>query len=340
MKTALVISHADADGHLIAEQVRRNLTGTQAFDVSVVVDPDRTKDHRAWMRLDEFPEISKAEYVFFMDLMFSPANFDDEAHCLVEFVEARPDQKFFLMDHHPLPLRRLAAAKNLRAIYRPDVFECALGPRSGMMVVAAICESQSARVADIRRDEHLKIARGVHRAAAPGGALPGDKLLALLHDDRWEDLSELGEEGKEFHYLPRGRRPLGQAPSPTLKTLETTAKRILSTGGKQKAPRKTRSEDMTYDTQIGQERFVGQAPRRARSNVQASAKDLEAIVTLLEIAALSLTTMPGETFTLDRLIKEAREIGGDEIDLDERDIKIVLEKATFVQRVGKELQLR
>jgi hypothetical protein len=130
MHQVLVIGHADADGHLIAEQVRRNLASVESFAVKVVVDPQRTQGHRSWLKLDAFPEIASADYVFFVDLMFAPDSYTEEAAALTRFASAWPDKRFFLIDHHPLPLRLLQAAPNLRVAYRPDVCECAIGPRS------------------------------------------------------------------------------------------------------------------------------------------------------------------------------------------------------------------
>src|SRR5665213_3473869 len=123
-KSVVVVGHADADGHLITEQVRRNLASVKNFDVSAVVDPVRTKDHRAWLALDLLSEVDNADYVFFVDLMFAPASFTEEAKALVQFVNDRPEKQFFLIDHHPLPLRRLENAKNLHVAYRPEVFDC------------------------------------------------------------------------------------------------------------------------------------------------------------------------------------------------------------------------
>ena len=98
---------------------------------------------------------------------------------------------------------------------------------------------------------------------------------------------------------------------------------------------------MAYDFDVGQERFSYTAGELAqRRNSRAYSKDLEAIITLLEVAALSLTTEPEERFTLEELVREARAIGGDEIELDDRDIKIVMEKANFIENVGGELRLR
>jgi hypothetical protein len=340
---ALVIGHADADGHLIAEQVRRNLALIDSFDVQVVVDPARTKDHTTWMRLDLFDEVDDAEYVFFVDLMFAPGSFLEEADALIGFVGRHPEKHFFLLDHHPLPLARLAKAKNLRVMYRPDVFDCTIGPRSGMMIVAALCEKQVHEVADIKQPVHTTLALGVRRAAAPGGPLPGQPLLTLLEHDYWDALFELGCENAEFHQLPRGRRSLRRPHSRVLDSLGQTAA-SLSAHHDSKA--QARRLSMPYDTDIAQERFVFEDHRRVREREpSASPKDLEAIMTLLEVAAISLTVAPGAKFTLKQLIDEARKIGGEKFDLAERDARIVLDKAVlkkanFLARVDGQYQLR
>ena len=98
---------------------------------------------------------------------------------------------------------------------------------------------------------------------------------------------------------------------------------------------------MAYDFEVGQERYSYTAEQPAQlRNSRAFSKDLEAIVTLLEVAALSLTTEPDKAFTLEELVREARAIGGEEIELDDRDIKIVMEKVSFIEHVGGELRLR
>src|ERR1700730_9108722 len=130
MRKVLIVGHADGDGHLISEQFRRNLSSIDSFDVNVLVDPARTQDHKCWLKLDSFSEIEKANYIFFVDLMFGPQSYVEEAKELVNFAVGYFDKHFFLIDHHPLPLGRLAPADNLRSIYRPDVPECAFGPRS------------------------------------------------------------------------------------------------------------------------------------------------------------------------------------------------------------------
>jgi hypothetical protein len=341
---ALIIAHSDGDGHLIAEQVRRNLSLIEGFNVQVVVDPEKTKDHKSWGKLDTIKEVENADLVFFLDLMFAPATFDQEAKYLVDFVQGRPEKDFYLIDHHPLPLRRLERANNLRVMYRPDVSECAIGPRSGMMIVAALCERQIAEVSDMKNPIHEMLAIGVRRAAAPGGPLAGEKLLALLKADRWESILQLGEDEPEYHRLPRGRRPNSQLPSDILVSLEREADALLAHQDTQgpPAPRIMRRSSMSYDAAVGEERFsydtTGQRTLQAKT---ARARDLEAIITLLELAALSLTTAPGTTFTIEQLIEEARDTAGDDISL--RDVNIVLKKGktAFLQHVaGKEYRLK
>ena len=98
---------------------------------------------------------------------------------------------------------------------------------------------------------------------------------------------------------------------------------------------------MAYDFDVAQERFAIESGRRSRvSNKSADARDLETIITVLEVAALSLTTHPGATFTRDILMREARRIAGEDLDLQEEDINIVLQKQSFLRRSGKELSLR
>lgn len=344
MTEVLVVSHADADGHLIAEQTRRNLSLIDTFRVRTVVDPARTKDHKVWTKLDTIEEIADAELVFFVDLMFAPATFAEEATALVDFVQRRPEKQFFLIDHHPLPLRRLERAKNLRAVYRPDVFECSLGPRSGMMVVAALCENQGQRVADIKQPQHDILAVGMRRAAAHGGGtLAGEKLLALLRADCWESLAQLGTEDREHHYLPRGRRPPNRRPSKMLRALDDTAEKLLGHRPRTAiSASRSRGSVMAYDFDVGQERYFIEAgdQRSLTRNARPNPKDLETIVTLLEVAAIELTVEPDDTFTLDELVRRAHEIGGGDVDLDKRDVQIVLDKSSFLEKVGGELRLK
>jgi hypothetical protein len=338
MKRVLVVSHADADGHVIAEQVRRNLEAVPSFRVTTVVDPVRTKDHRTWTKLDAITEIEVSEIVFFVDLMFAPSDFATEADALVQFVSARPTKQFFLLDHHPLPLRLLSRARNLRPVYRPDVVDCTLGPPTWMMIIAALLEKQETRARKIKKPVHDVLAKGMQRAAAPGGPLVGEKLMALLHFDRWAEIEELGRDDAAKHPLPRGRRPSDAPISKVLAKLDQLASDlILSLKNPTRGPGKSQPparSPMSYDLEVAEQGI------RAPAITPAGPRDLEAIVMLLELGAIYLTQGPDSTFTTEELLAEARRIGGDEIVLDEKDVRIVLGKAGFLRKESGRLRLK
>ena len=92
---------------------------------------------------------------------------------------------------------------------------------------------------------------------------------------------------------------------------------------------------MSYD-------FEGASDRKAPkvSTAKPQANDLEAIVMLLELAAIYLTPEPGTQFTYAQLLAQARELGGNEIGIDEKDVQIVLGKAGFLKKSGDKLQLK
>jgi hypothetical protein len=339
-RRVLVVSHADADGHVIAEQVRRNLEWVSAFDVTTVVDPARTKDHKAWLHLDALHEVDKCDLVFFVDLMFAPASFGAEAEALVQFAQARPTKTFFILDHHPLPLRRLSAAANVRATYRQDVLDCTFGPPSWMMIIAALCEKQPTRAGEIKKPVHDTLAAGVKRAAALGGPLPGERLSALLRFDHWSDLEALGREDASEHRLPRGRRPTTRPSSKILAQLEETANNLLKSAARQTPPHPVRTV-MSYDFENVGTAAVQPGAVFAATRPVAQPKDLEAIVVLLELAAVYLTTEPGKEFTVGELIAKARDLGGNDVVIDEQDAKIVLDKAHFLKKLpGKKFTMK
>lgn len=73
----------------------------------------------------------------------------------------------------------------------------------------------------------------------------------------------------------------------------------------------------------------------------ADPRDLETIVTLLEMAAISLTTVTKTSFTRDELLREAQAFGGAEVVLREQDVDIVLPRVSFLRKLpGRYLQLR
>lgn len=67
--------------------------------------------------------------------------------------------------------------------------------------------------------------------------------------------------------------------------------------------------------------------------------DLEAIVLLLELGAIELTPHDGATFTYEQLLAEARRYGGDEITLDECDVRIVLPLMKSIRKRGRDYYL-
>lgn len=91
---------------------------------------------------------------------------------------------------------------------------------------------------------------------------------------------------------------------------------------------------MSYDFEAAADR---EPPPIARPAAQGN--DLEAIVTLLELSAMYLTSAPGVTFTVDDLLAKAYEISG--ITIAKSDANIVLAKAKFLRKEpGKRFSLR
>lgn len=65
-------------------------------------------------------------------------------------------------------------------------------------------------------------------------------------------------------------------------------------------------------------------------------EDLEAIVTLMELAALFLTPLPGTVFTRSQLVAQACALGGKELPVKELDVNIVLDHVEFLKRHGRD----
>ena len=71
-----------------------------------------------------------------------------------------------------------------------------------------------------------------------------------------------------------------------------------------------------------------------------SPKDLEAIVTVMDIAALCLTTKAGDTFTFEEMFAEMNELGGPDLQFEERDVRTVLATYPMISKQGTRLSLR
>jgi hypothetical protein len=75
---------------------------------------------------------------------------------------------------------------------------------------------------------------------------------------------------------------------------------------------------MSYDFEDGDDRS---AP--VVTDYKPQPHDLETIVTLLELAAIFLTNAPGDQFTYQQLIAQARDLAGNDFVLEDVDAEIV-----------------
>ena len=79
----------------------------------------------------------------------------------------------------------------------------------------------------------------------------------------------------------------------------------------------------------------------ASSPVQtADSRDLETLVILLEMAALSLWTLESDTFTREALVNRAREYAGPGLVLRDIDLDLVIDSAGFLKKVRGGMQVR
>jgi hypothetical protein len=158
----------------------------------------------------------------------------------------------------------------------------------------------------------------------------------LLQHDRWEDLEKLGREDASKHRLPRGRRPASDPTSKLLTQLDELATKLLNLPPPPEAARSPMSFDFDAVSDREPPTFTTHVPQ---------SNDLETIVTLMELAAINLTSEPGATFTFDQLLDQANVIGGGDIVIDRTDASIVLDKsvlgkAAFLKKEGRSLRLR
>lgn len=213
-RRVLIVGHADADGHLAAEQSRRNASRGGASRCDVFVDVKRTASYRIWRNhLWEIP-IRSADTVVFVDLMFHPDDVVGSVNMLTELASENPKKQFVVIDHHPysgLP----ALPVNLGIWFTSAVYTCCFGSPSDLMVVASICDRDEEPVVAMIDETMRRRALGMERAAADRN-LAGTKLLGLLKNDRWDLIEQLAVEPKDIHQRARGRRHSRQPLSPGL----------------------------------------------------------------------------------------------------------------------------
>ena len=211
LNSAIVFGHADADGHLAAEQTRDYLVD-RGITVTTLVS-SKTHNYRFWDKLPEF-DLSDYELVVFVDIAF---RFRDPSESLARLLNVSDRQalkQFIVIDHHPLVLPQ-NPRRNVLLLEVSDPYECCLGvPDSDLMQVAALCDGSPTTVAPtplLRRR-----ALGVKRAAADVGGVAGDGLLELIRERRWDFFEALADENHEMHRSARGIRRRSSQTSPLL----------------------------------------------------------------------------------------------------------------------------
>lgn len=212
---AIIFGHADADGHLAAEQTRTNLEA-EGIEVSDIVITPETRNYRFWERT--FPGLDFREFrlVVVVDIAFNFRNPTHSLDSLLQTVDRHPSTHVVVIDHHPLK-RSARPRTNLTMVEVDSVYDCCLGaPSDELMVVAATCDGDAKAVKSRTSDRFIKRALGVRRAAADMQSMMGPRLLSLLRTRQWEFFESLAEEPAEFHRTVRGRRTSSSPKSPLL----------------------------------------------------------------------------------------------------------------------------
>ena len=211
LSSAILFGHADADGHLVAEQSRDWLI-QRGVSVDSVVSSE-TRNYRFWERLPNF-DLSSYGMVVVVDIAFKFRDPDDSLARLLAVSDTEPDRKFIVIDHHPLTPPK-EPRQNVQLIEVNDPYDCCLGePDPELMEVAALCDGAPTAV---QPTELLrKRALGVKRAAADRNGVAGNRLLNLIRERRWDFFEALSEEEREMHKSPRGIRSASSKSSPLL----------------------------------------------------------------------------------------------------------------------------
>ena len=211
LNSAIVFGHADADGHLAAEQTRDYLVD-RGITVTTLVS-SKTHNYRFWDKLPEF-DLSDYELVVFVDIAFRFRDPSESLARLLNVSDRQAHKQFIVIDHHPLVLPQ-NPRRNVLLLEVSDPYECCLGvPDSDLMQVAALCDGSPTTVAPtplLRRR-----ALGVKRAAADVGGVAGDGLLELIRERRWDFFEALADENHEMHRSARGIRRRSSQTSPLL----------------------------------------------------------------------------------------------------------------------------
>ena len=209
--SAIVFGHADADGHLAAEQTRDWLS-RQGVDVTTVVTSE-TRNYRFWGKLSRF-DLSGYRIVVFVDIAF---DFKDRSNSLARLLDVSDrhlQTQFIVVDHHPLAHPQIPR-QNVQLVEVADPYDCCLGvPDSELMEVAALCDGDPTAIVPTPALRRRSL--GVKRAAADVSGVSGDGLLQLIRERRWDFFEALAEEDRAMHLSARGIRRSVSEPSPLL----------------------------------------------------------------------------------------------------------------------------
>ena len=218
---ALVFGHADADGHLAAEQTRTNLEATGIVVERVIVAPE-TKNYRFWEQAFSAYDFTDFGLVAIVDIAFSFSDPDNSLEAVLQVTDNHPRTQFIVVDHHALKQPAMPQP-NLRLVEVRSVYDCCVGvPTDELMVVAAICDGDGKAVRSRTTVEFKKRAIGIRRAAADSG-IAGSRLLSLIHWRRWEYFEALADEPADSHMSARGRRRACSSNSPMLEAARAGA---------------------------------------------------------------------------------------------------------------------
>lgn len=211
-----MFGHADADGHLAAEQTRDWLV-QRCVDVTIVVSSE-TRNYRFWEKLSKF-DLSGYGMVVVVDIAFKFRDPLDSLTRLLEVSDRNAHNQFIVIDHHPLVHPR-NLRQNVQLIEVTDPYDCCLGvPVPELMEVAALCDGAPTTIAPTPLLS--KRALGVKRAAADVNGVAGDGLLELIRERRWDFFEALAEEDREMHRSTRGFRRPSNKTSPLLEYART-----------------------------------------------------------------------------------------------------------------------
>lgn len=208
---AILFGHADADGHLAAEQSRDWLI-QRGVDVTTVVSSE-TRNYRFWEKLSKF-DLSEYGMVVSVDIAFRFRAPEDSLARLLAVSDRHPQKEFVVIDHHPLA-HPINLPQNMLLIEVIDPYDCCLGvPNPELMQVAALCDG--APTAVLPTPELKRRALGVKRAAADVRGVAGHILLELIRQRQWDFFEALSEEEQEMHRSVRGFRLSSNKISPLL----------------------------------------------------------------------------------------------------------------------------